>query len=317
MTYVDPAKLPHPVTLHFEHTDKTWPIEEAVALIGRHGAAAIRLESEVVATRHAVLFRFGDGVAVFDLGSRAGVSVNGEARTISTLRNGDRIGIGPCTLITRTNGSPIVEMERPAAGGEATTERANGSAPAPAQAPNQKQDAPNHGIPTGASVGISNDALGGEPLPTLAQIGSHLSQLQSDIAESWERLNTWQSRLQEDASKLDRRGQDLATREERINAKDAALRGHLHDVTQYSEQIAAREQELAAQLARVQKERDETARAQREMAEREKDLARQAAELKRRENVVAQRWARLLAATCPHCRQPLRLGTSGPTEPPT
>ena len=317
--FIEPTSLPHPVTLHFEHTDKSWDIEDAVILIGHHNRAAVRLDHDNVATRHAVLFRFADGPAIYDLGSRTGISVNGEAVPIANLRQGDRIGIGPCTLVLQTSNPESAGPQRLTPSDEDATaenrkrsinehehsnEADHSRRPASAMAP-----LPHGGASTAAGVHSAS-------LPALAQIGADLNALHANIAESWERLNAWQSRLLDDETELNKRNQDLTEREEHLDAKDAALRGHLHDVTQYSEQIAAREKELAAQLARVQEERDQTLKSRRELEKQEEELARRASELKRREHVVAQRWARLLSAKCPHCDEPLRIGMSGPQEAP-
>ena len=315
--FVEPTRLSHPVTLHFEHTDKSWQIEDAVILIGQHNQAAVRLDHEKVSSRHAVFFRFADGPAIFDLENRTGISVNGAALSIANLANGDHVGIGPCTLLVQTSNPKTVELQGgPCPELDASPQDQGRSVHEPnaANDPNRiREPVPGCSSTTG-TVTPEAAAMQGNPLPALAQIGTDLNALHTNIAESWERLNTWQSRLQDDETELNKRNQDLAEREAELDAKDAALRGHLHDVTQYSEQIAAREKELAAQLSHIQEERDRAMEARTGLEEREEEIARRAAELKRREHVIAQRWARLLSANCPHCGQSLRVGMSGPSD---
>ena len=317
MAFVEPTRLPQPVTLHFEHTDKSWQIEDAVVLIGRHNNAAVRLDHDSVSTRHAVFFRFAGGPAIFDLGSRTGISVNGEAISIAGLNQGDRAGIGPCTLVVQTSDPATNEPQRRAhPDQDASHEDQGGPVDKPDTVDERnrvREPAPGITLPISAGTPPTADVQA-DPLPALAQIGADLNSLHTNIAESWERLNTWESRLRDDETELNKRDQDLAERKEELDARDAALRGHLHDVTQYSEQIAAREKELAAQLALIQEERDRTTESRRDLEEREEEIARRAAEVKRREHVVAQRWARLLSANCSHCGQPMRTGTSGPAD---
>ena len=317
VAFVEPTKMPQPVRLHFEHTDKSWEIEDALILIGRHNNATIRLDHQDVSTRHALLFRFADQPVIFDLGSRTGIGVNGAATTMATLRQGDRVGIGPCTLTVEASDPRAVELQRSGPSQNNHVPQEDPANPArrsetASDVSQTREPADKTTPPTSAAPPVPGE-IAGDPLPALSDIGAGLNNLQSNIAESWERLNVWQSRLLEDETELNKRNQDLATRKEELDAKDAALRGHLHDITQYSEQIAAREQELAAQLTHIQEERDQTTKARSELEEREKELARHTDELKRREHVLAQRWARLQSATCPHCRKPLRVGMPGPT----
>jgi pSer/pThr/pTyr-binding forkhead associated (FHA) protein len=98
LEYTDPTLLVNPATLSILHTDTRWVIEKAVALIGRNEHAAIRLDHAEVSSRHALLFRFGVEQAIYDLGSRNGVWVNGQRRELSHVAEGDRITIGPFGL---------------------------------------------------------------------------------------------------------------------------------------------------------------------------------------------------------------------------
>ncbi|MDO8630680.1 MAG: FHA domain-containing protein [Phycisphaerales bacterium] len=93
--FVEPTRFRNPLMLSLIHTDKQWKVEEAAVLIGRHDHAAIRLDNPEISMRHAILFRFGGGPVLFDLGSRSGVWVNGQRCEISMLVDGDRLTIGP------------------------------------------------------------------------------------------------------------------------------------------------------------------------------------------------------------------------------
>lgn len=304
LEFVEPTKFREPVTISYEHADKQWDIEDAVTLIGRHWGAPVCLDSPDVSNRHAVLFRFAGGPAIFDLGSRTGVSVNGNPCSIGSLDHQDRLGIGPLTLVLCHVGGGTVdggaETDRPtdsentdSSDGLPIAQASQGQASVPSDQCSIEQHAGGSGIE--------------QVVPTLGHIQSELNVLESDIAGSWDRLNHWHSRLKEDESSLDAKTRSLAARESSLSAKDAALRGHLHDVTCFHEQVAAREKELERQLAAIQEEQDAVGRAASALDKREKVVNRRLEELKRREHVVAHRWTKLQRAACPHCSKPVHL----------
>lgn len=304
LEFIEPTKFREPVTISLEHGDKQWDISDAVTLIGRHWDAPVCLDSPEVSTRHAVLFRFAGGPAVFDLGSRTGVSVNGNPCSIGPLDYKDRLGIGPLTLVVGHVSDSTVdggaETDRPT-----DFENTDSSDELPTAQASQKQ------APVASdqcSIEQHADGSGIEQaVPTLGHIQSELNVLESDIAGSWDRLNHWHSRLKEDESSLDAKTRSLAARESALSAKDAELRGHLHDVTCFHEQVAAREKELERQLAVIQKEHDDVGCAASALEKREKEVNRRLEELKRREHVVAHRWTKLQRAVCPHCSKSVHL----------
>jgi len=320
MEFVEPTKFPRPLLVRLDPTDTTWKLEDAVALIGRHASATIRLDHVDTSTRHAILFRFGDDTGVFDLGSRSGIVVNGAACSGAVIRAGDRLAIGPCTLAVGFLEKPVVQLAADPAPGTVNGVPTNGMAcpetpgatgigverpdaalqvpPMPVRPPSVVLGQPRPAAPDSGAQRDTGSAL--------AHIESELSALQRNISDSWDRLNRWQEQLRQDAQKLNSRDADLDARARELDAKDAALRGQLHDLTRFHEQITAREQELAAELARIQNENDKLTGAQADLMRREGDLARRNDELQRREHVLAQRWARLLAAACPHCGKPVR-----------
>ncbi len=319
MEFVEPTKFPQPIAVRLEHTDNTWQIEDAVVLLGRHSNAGIRIDHADVSTRHALVFMCNNEPAVFDLGSRTGVGVNGNPCAVSALCTGDRVSIGPLLLAIGAVQAPAVDVatiEIPRKNFAARTSPNTAEPPVTlaADTPGTTPASPSPGNPQDvravAPPPMPRPAAPGEAGPSpsagLAHIEEELGKLQGSISDSWERLNRWQTQLREDAEKLNKQGADLSARETELDAKDAALRGQLHDLTRYHEQITARERELAAQLARIQSEQDKLTAAQADLVKRESEIARRTDELQRREHVLAQRWARLLAATCPHCGKALR-----------
>jgi pSer/pThr/pTyr-binding forkhead associated (FHA) protein len=325
LRYADPTLFPEPVTLRLDHTDQQWRVEEAVALIGRHRDAHVRVDHPDIASRHAVLFKFANAPAIADLGSRAGIAVNGQRCSMAGLEDGARVAIGPCTLLigSRDSVAPVSEvlggslLREP---GDNSGEIVGSKANAPGESGGESVGSTDEGAPSphrpGPPFVAISDSLRAAntddvSAQALSKIESELAALQTNLSTSWDDLNSWESRLREDATKLDRQQVNLSAREAELDAQDASLRGQLHDLTRYHEQIVEREKELAAQLAKIQEERDLVSKAESELATREGEVTRRADELRNREHVLAQRWARLQASTCPHCGKAIRAAPAG------
>lgn len=306
MAFVDPTRLPTPITLHLIHTTQEWILQDAVTLIGRHDAAPVRLDHDKVSRRHAIVFRFASGSAIFEIGGEGEVAVNGETRSLSRMSDGDRIAIGPFGLGVGNNLS--TQPLTPETSQEKALEGRMESDP--------HQESDRH--PTAPD---SAELFSLVDLPDSAQnlkgIESQLETISKDIGESWGHLNLRESQLLQNASELNKQEKGLAVRTEELDAKDAAVRGQLHDVTRYQEELQARERELAAQLRRFQEQKDMLAAAQAGCAKQTAEAERRTKELARREHVLAHRWSRLYAAKCPHCDKPLSKPEGGlPPQPP-
>lgn len=300
MKFADPTKFPGPVSLHLIHTDKQWSIEDAVVLIGRHDDATVRLDHPDLSARHAILFRVGSGPAIFDLGSRSGLWVNGQRCSLTPLQNDDRITVGAFGL--------SLKCLEPSVGTHLDT---------PVVPPLAAFLTPPligevHDFALKASPNESPTATGSTAVTQAehphAYAEPELENLQGNISEAWKQLNLWRAQLRDGASALDKQQTSLHVREAEVDAKDAALRGQLHDITRFHEQVSTRERELAAKIAQLQAGADALAEARIACDQREADLARREQEISRRENAVTQRWSRLSATNCPHCRQPINVG---------
>lgn len=92
------------------------------------GHCDVKLSEQGIARRHALIEHFSSGFAIRDLGSRHGVLVNDRrVDTRRTLARGDRVAIGPVTLLVDT-----VEAPAPIPAGD------NGAAlPAPEPVPDE------------------------------------------------------------------------------------------------------------------------------------------------------------------------------------
>ena len=301
--YSDPLAFPTPVKVGLVHTDQEWKIKDAIALVGRHDDAQIHLDHEDVSRRHAVIFRFKDGPAVFDLGGNGGILVNGQRCALAPLSDGNRISVGPFALQIGPGNATRLDVQDHAV---------------------DHRDPSATSATTHETTGLSCDGAASYPVPDLdsvlrpagsdgaAEPDAQLDAIQKGVAESWEQLNSWQAHLLDDAAALSKQEVDLAAREVSFEARDAALRGQLHDVERFKEQLAEREREIAAQTGQLQEEMDKLKEGQAACAQREEEISQRTADLSRREHVFAQRWTRLVSAKCAHCGQPVTNGERGP-----
>jgi DNA-binding winged helix-turn-helix (wHTH) protein len=78
-------------------------LKEGEQIVGRDAGAHVLLDSLRVSRRHARVIVHDSAVAIEDLGSRNGTSLNGEPlHRLATLSNGDEITIGGFTLTFRS-----------------------------------------------------------------------------------------------------------------------------------------------------------------------------------------------------------------------
>lgn len=304
--YNNPLTLINPVTFTLVHTETRWTIEQAVALIGRNDGSAIRLDHDDVSARHALLFRFGRDAAIFDLGSRAGVWVNGQRRDLTLLTDGDRVTIGSFGLHLQVHDRTVVLGSiRTAKAGQGLCSTLSVPmspeldavipAPSPLTAPT-----------SGSSVACN------EPLAPAGSVGlqAPIDPLETNIAEAWEKLNQWRAQLRHDAAAITEQQTSLSERESQLEARDAALRGQLHDISRFNEQLAEREKELAITAAQVQAQMDAMTAAQKDFLDKQIEQQKKEEELHRREQALAQRWSRMQSTVCPHCQKPIALSAS-------
>lgn len=300
LEYVDPTLMVNPVSLSLIHTDSTWSIKQSVSLIGRLDSATVRLDHADVSTRHALFFRFGKEAAVFDLGGRSGVWINGQKRDVSTLADGDRITVGPFGLQVQVQDSGAASsMTSPTSPATATTVDSAAAPTVAAAAPALA------GVSMDASSNptVATTAANSEPLPSEPKTDP----LQTNIAEAWERLNQWRAQLRHDAAAITQQLTSLSAKESQLEARDAALRGQLHDITRFNEQLAERENELARRAAEIQEQADALSAAHKDFMDRQADAQKKEEDLHRREQAMNQRWSRMQSTTCPHCRKPISL----------
>lgn len=75
------------------------PIAESGAGIGRDAGNPVQLSMPEVSKQHAFLKRTPEGWCVRDLGSRNGLFLNGSKVREALLQDGDKLMVGPYTLV--------------------------------------------------------------------------------------------------------------------------------------------------------------------------------------------------------------------------
>ena len=79
--------------------DLSFPLAEDGTGIGRDAGNLVQLVSPQVSKRHAHIRKAGEGWCLRDLNSTNGLLVNGKRVRETILRHGDRLTIGPYTLV--------------------------------------------------------------------------------------------------------------------------------------------------------------------------------------------------------------------------
>ncbi len=74
-------------------------LEMESCVIGRSRDAELHLDIDGVSRKHARITRVGQALSLVDLGSKNGTFVNGDRIDVAALHHGDRIQLGPVTLL--------------------------------------------------------------------------------------------------------------------------------------------------------------------------------------------------------------------------
>jgi pSer/pThr/pTyr-binding forkhead associated (FHA) protein len=85
--------------------ESSYPLRDAVTVIGRANESDLRLEDPGVSRRHAEIRVSGSESEIVDLGSTNGIRVNGKPVPSARLLDGDRIDLGSTSLVFRRDES--------------------------------------------------------------------------------------------------------------------------------------------------------------------------------------------------------------------
>ena len=163
-----------------------------------------------MASRHVVLFRFGTRPAVFDLGSAAGMWVNGQRCSLTPLDVGDCLTVGPFGLSVHYCERSLLEAKSP------TAELTDELVPDSSLSPTTSDDAGEAAIHNSLGAGEVGDGASGDSVstnkPGRSPVAVGPEKLAPNITEMWDHLNSLQSQLARDASTLSKQESDLSAR---------------------------------------------------------------------------------------------------------
>lgn len=83
------------------------PVPETGTTIGRDAGNPVQLLAPEVSKKHASLQHTPKGWSIRDLNSRNGLMVNGRPTKEAVLRDGDKLSIGPYTLVFDLEDNPF------------------------------------------------------------------------------------------------------------------------------------------------------------------------------------------------------------------
>ena len=98
-----------PTRLVWEKPDGSrieFPLEAAVHLVGREGAADIQIDEPLVSRNHARLEKRAEAWVVLDLGSTNYTRVNGNRIGEAQLQHGDEVRFGRARCVFLTDDAP-------------------------------------------------------------------------------------------------------------------------------------------------------------------------------------------------------------------
>jgi len=272
-----------PFALRDEAGGRTWPVDQAVTLIG-NGSAEINLDDPDVSAAHAILFKLDGATIVFDL-SGTGLAIDGESVAQARVRPGQVLTIGKhrLRLVDNLMSSVAGPVAKPASRDVHAGVRPVGGHPA------ASTNRPSRSPAASVSSDVGTADLSEQASEPLARVVAKLAELQAEVGDSWERLNTPTSQRADESAAFDPLPSDLNTIARELDKRDAALRGHLHDLTRLLEQLVDHERGLTAQSKRIHEERLKLFSDQASWAKRKEELDRQATQLARLERMLADR----------------------------
>lgn len=89
-------------------SSRTFPLTKQMTVLGRQVDCDLRLSLPSVSRHHCRFVLDGDLVRLEDLGSSNGTIVNGRREEVIVLNAGDRIQVGPATMVLQIDGQPDV-----------------------------------------------------------------------------------------------------------------------------------------------------------------------------------------------------------------
>jgi hypothetical protein len=297
-----PTRMAMPVKLFDLDTNMRWTLQTAVAMIGSGEPADVQLVGEDLDYAHAVLFRLGRGLAVYDLTGR-GIRVDGQPVMVSLIREGQVLQIGSSRLHVgepelRADGSaprkvtrepavaPVAGSARPPVtptppAGSRSVEPAAVPASRPAAAAPAKATAtPRPAVATAAAVVADRPAAPVAPEPrdvptpdTTAPADAPAKPL---VNESLDPIMRSLADLEQDIASLQT---SISDSWRRLNCETDRHVDPTDDINPSPEDLMKRARDLDAVEAGLRGQLHDLTRCQEQLAERERELAAQAARI--------------------------------------
>ncbi len=301
IAFDDPLKMPKAMRLVQVDTDEGWAIVDSTAIIGNCKQAAVGVYAEGIARAHSLIFATINGIGIMDLGSSTPLKINGNEKQMAYLRRQDRLLIGKVGLMVqfpREGGSAPAGRRKGLPGDATGDESQGGSAPADvaAQPHGQTEDGSsvNRGIEERA-VGGSADAVmdssegPSTEHPELELLGSKISALQEELAESWGEINEWKKKLILEHNNLTVREQELQNKEKELRLLATEVEHRSSKAADQEQQREQQQSEIATREAELEKARAGLDSRDLEIGEQRAKLTTVTSELETRQRECEQR----------------------------
>lgn len=309
IAFDDPLKMPKAMRLVQVDTDEGWEIVDGTAIIGNCKQAAVGVHAEGIARAHSLIFATINGIGIMDLGSSTPLKINGNEKQMAYLKRQDRLLIGKVGLLVqfpRESGSAPAGQRKGLPGDATGAESQCGSAPAEVAAQSHAQmedglllnrgiEARTEGSPAAAVMDSSEALSTGQP--ELETLGSKISALQEELAESWGEINEWKKKLILEHNNLSVREQELQNKEKEIRLLGAAVEHRSSRAADREQQCEQQQSELATSVAELEKAGADLDVRDLEIREQRAKLATVTSELETRQRECEQRQSEIAGRT--------------------
>ena len=305
LAFDDPLKMPKAMRVVQVDTDEGWEIVDSTAIIGNCKQAAVGVYAEGIARAHSLIFATINGIGIMDLGSSTPLKINGNEKQMAYLRRQDRLLIGKTGLMVefpKADGS--VQAGRRKGLPEETTgdESQGGSAPSDvaAQPHGQMEDGSlvrrgNEARAVGGSAAAVMDSSEAPftEQPELESLGSKISALQEELAESWGEINEWKKKLTLEHNNLTVGKQELQNKEKELRLLAAEVEHRTSKVADQEQQCEQQHSEFSAREAAIDMLKAGLDSRDLKIREQQAKLATVTDELETRQSEIVRRKAEL------------------------
>lgn len=182
-------KMPGTVTLKDTQTRKYAKLHNAVSLIGRRQSLDVPLDDSEISPAHAAIFHIAGCPLILDLGSRKGITINGESATCQELRNDDRLRVGPFEVIIQlrswkeSNSKPVL--------GASEESSPIVEPPGPGEKPSERSEKKGH-----TPVDSLLTSTGSEAFEGFVDLCNMVTLMKHELEDGRDQLLQWEKDLQ-------------------------------------------------------------------------------------------------------------------------